>query len=101
MERSFNERCYAVLKKIPKGKITTYKEIAKALNSKAYRAVGKAMNKNPHSPLVPCHRVINSNGKLGGFASGLKNKIKMLKKEGIEINNGKINLKKFFYRLKR
>ena len=101
MERSFNERCYAVLKKIPKGKITTYKEIAKALNSKAYRAVGNAMNKNPHSPLVPCHRVINSNGKLGGFASGLKNKIKMLKKEGIEINNGKINLKKFFYRLKR
>lgn len=98
MERSFNERCYAVLKKIPKGKITTYKEIAKALNSKAYRAVGKAMNKNPHSPLVPCHRVINSNGKLGGFASGLKNKIKMLKKEGIEINNGKIILDKYLYK---
>ncbi len=98
MERSFNERCYAVLKKIPKGKITTYKEIAKALNSKAYRAVGNAMNKNPHSPLVPCHRVINSNGKLGGFASGLKNKIKMLKKEGIEINNGKIILDKYLYK---
>jgi methylated-DNA-[protein]-cysteine S-methyltransferase len=97
---SFYEKCYTVLKKVPKGKVTTYKEIARAIGSKAYRAVGTAMNKNPYAPIVPCHRVINSNGNLGGFASGLKNKIKLLKLEGIEIKDNKIDLKKYFYKLK-
>ena len=84
---NFQEKCYKVLKTVPKGKITTYKEIAKALNSKAYRAVGTAMNKNPYAPKVPCHRVINSNGNVGNFDSGTKNKIKLLK-------NKKTNRKK-------
>jgi methylated-DNA-[protein]-cysteine S-methyltransferase len=97
---NFNERCYFVLRKVPKGKVTTYKEIAKALRSKAYRAVGNAMNKNPYSPKVPCHRVVQSNGSIGGFASGTKKKIEMLKKEGIEIKNGKIDLKKYLYKFK-
>mgnify|MGYP001603708645 CR=1 FL=1 len=98
--KSFNERCYTLLRKVPKGKVTTYKEIARALRTKAYRAVGNAMNKNPHAPRVPCHRVVKSNGVVGGFASGTKKKIKMLKKEGVEIVNGKINLKKYLYKLK-
>lgn len=95
---NFQEKCYTVLKTVPKGKITTYKEIAKALNSKAYRAVGTAMNKNPYAPKVPCHRVINSNGKVGKFASGIKNKIKLLKSEGVEIKNNKIDLNKYLFR---
>lgn len=95
---SFNERCYQILKKVPRGKITTYRDIAHALNSRAYRAVGTAMNKNPYAPKIPCHRVINSNGQVGGFASGTKNKIQMLKKEGIEIINNKINLKKYLHK---
>ncbi len=96
---TFNEKCYSVLVKVPKGKVTTYKEIARKLNTKAYRAVGNAMNKNPYAPKVPCHRVVNSNGNIGGFASGVKNKIKMLRKEGIEIDkDNKINLKKYLYR---
>jgi methylated-DNA-[protein]-cysteine S-methyltransferase len=94
----FHKRCYSLLKKVPKGKITTYKEIAKALNSKAYRAVGQAMNKNPFAPRVPCHRVIQSNGTIGGFATGQKNKIKLLKKEGIIIKNNKIDLKKYLHK---
>lgn len=94
--KSFNECCYQVLRKVPRGKVTTYKEIAKVLKSKAYRAVGNAMNNNPYtSNLVPCHRVINSDGSVGGFASGTKNKIKMLKAERIEIKNNKIDLKKY------
>jgi len=97
---SFYEKCYAILKKVPKGKVTTYKEIARALNSKAYRAVGTAMNKNPYAPIVPCHRVVNSNGNIGGFFSGTKSKIKILKSEGVEIINNKVNLNKFFYKLK-
>ncbi len=96
--KSFNEHCYKVLKKVPKGNVTTYKEIGKALKSKAYRAVGNAMNKNPYAPEVPCHRVINSDGRIGGFASGTKKKIKMLKKEGVEIKRGRIDLKKYLHK---
>ncbi|MCH7568585.1 MAG: MGMT family protein [Nanoarchaeota archaeon] len=98
-QKSFNERCYNILRKVPKGKVVTYKQIAEKLGTKAYRAVGNAMNKNPHAPIVPCHRVINSDGKVGGFASGTQNKIKMLKKEGIKITNGKIDIDKFLYKL--
>jgi len=94
---NFNERCYRVLQKVPKGSVTTYKEIAHALKSKAYRAVGNAMNKNPHAPLVPCHRVIRNDGFVGGFASGTAKKTEMLRKEGIEIIDGKIDLDKYLF----
>lgn len=95
----FSEKCYSVLRKVPKGKVTTYKEIAKALNTKAYRAVGNAMNRNPYpSNKVPCHRVIKSSGEIGGFAHGEKAKASLLKKEGIEIKNNKISLKKHLYK---
>ena len=97
---NFDERCYEILKKVPRGKVTTYQEIAKALKSKAYRAVGNAMNKNPYAPQVPCHRVVKSDGSIGGFASGPKNKIFMLRKEGIEVVNGKIDLEKHLYKFK-
>ena len=86
---SFNERVYKLCKKIPRGYVTTYKEIANLLGTKAYRAVGNALNKNPYKN-VPCHRVINSSGKIGGFALGTKKKIEMLAKEGIEIKNNEI-----------
>jgi len=95
--KSFNEKCYEILKKVPKGKVTTYKSLAHELNCKAYRAVGRAMNKNPYAPEVPCHRVINNNGSIGGFAQGQKKKIDLLKKEGIKIVNGKIDLQKYEY----
>ena len=84
--------------RVPKGKIITYGEIAKQLKSKAYRAVGNAMNKNPYAPKVPCHRVVKSNGEVGGFAHGTKKKIEMLRKEGIEIKDNKIDLKKYMYK---
>jgi len=90
MPTKFEEEIYKVLKKVPKGKVTTYKLIAEALGTKAYRAVGNAMNKNPYAPEVPCHRVVDSNGHLHGFAHGLKKKAEMLRKEGINIKNNKI-----------
>jgi len=100
--KNFYKKCYKVLKKVPKGKVTTYKNIAHALNSKAYQAVGTAMNKNPSSFLdggkIPCQRVIKSDGSVGNFASGTAKKIKMLKAEGIEIKNKKIDLKKFGFK---
>jgi methylated-DNA-[protein]-cysteine S-methyltransferase len=93
----FNTRVWEVCKRIPKGKVSTYKEIAKVLNTKAYRAVGNALNKNPYAPIVPCHRVINSDGKMGGFAKGAAAKILLLEKEGIEIKDGKVDLKRFLF----
>jgi len=85
------------LRKVPKGKVTTYKALANELGTAAYRAVGNAMNKNPHAPKTPCHRVINADGRLGGFASGLENKKKLLKAEGVKIENEKIDLDKYGY----
>ncbi len=97
---NFDERCYQVLRKVPRGKVTTYGEIARALKSKAYRAVGNAMNKNPYSPEVPCHRVVRSDGSVGGFAHGTEKKSEMLRKEGIEIIDGKIDLDKYIHKFK-
>jgi len=78
----FREKVYNVVKKIPKGKAMTYKEVAqKAGFLKAQRAVGNALNKN-RDPDVPCHRVIRSDGKVGGFYGGSKKKLKLLQEEG-------------------
>lgn len=88
---SFSQKVYNIICQIPKGKVSTYKEVALALNNPgASRAVGNALNKNPYAPKVPCHRVIRSNREVGGFASGTKNKIALLKKEGIIIKEGKV-----------
>lgn len=91
----FNERCYSMLRKVPSGNVTTYKEIAKVLNTKAYRAVGNAMRNNPYAPEVPCHRVVKSDGTIGGFKGGtsgltVKEKISMLRKEGIAVKQNNV-----------
>ncbi len=99
-KKNFTHKVYELTAQIPKGKVSTYASIARAFHSKAYRAVGNAMNKNPYAPEVPCHRVVKTDGSVGGFASGTKNKISMLKKEGIEIINGKIDLNEYLYKFK-
>jgi len=90
-ENSFTKRVYSITASIPSGKISSYGEIARASGSpKAARAVGNLMNKNPFSPIVPCHRVVLGNGEIGGFASGSAKKRKLLESEGITVKNGKI-----------
>lgn len=82
-----------MLMEVPKGKVTTYRELAHALGTKAYRAVGQAMNRNPELVSVPCHRVIKSNGEVGGYAWGIDRKKELLKMEGVQVeSNGRINL---------
>ena len=74
------------LKTIPKGQTRTYKEVAKAIKRPlSYRAVANAIAKNPYSPLIPCHRVIKSDGSIGGYSGkgGVETKVKLLKSEGI------------------
>ena len=81
----FQLKVWRYLKSIPKGKVKTYKEVAIAINMpKAARAVANACASNPYAPKVPCHRVIRSDGSLGGFSApgGIKTKRKLLKKEG-------------------
>ena len=87
---SFEEKCYELLMQIPKGKVTTYKEIAKALNTKGYRAVGNAMRKNPNLVDIPCHRVVKADGSLGGYVGGAEKKAALLLAEGVEVEEGKV-----------
>ncbi len=84
----FQIKVWKYLKTIPKGKVKTYKQVAIGINSpKAARAVANACAKNPYAPKVPCHRVIRSDGTLGGFSSpgGTKTKKKLLKNEGFSL----------------
>lgn len=95
---NFRDQCYELLLKVPKGKVTTYQAIAHALGSKAYRAVGTAMAKNPNPISVPCHRVVKSNAEIGNYALGIERKIALLQQEGIVIENGKVaNFADVFY----
>jgi len=87
---NFQKSVFELTKKIPKGKVSTYREIANASGTPAAsRAVGNALNKNIN-PSVPCHRVVRSDGFVGGFRSGTSRKIELLRSEGIRIEGGKI-----------
>ncbi len=80
--KSFKERVFNVVKTIPKGEVLTYKQVAKKAGSpNAFRAVGNVLNTN-YDKSIPCHRVIRSDGKLGGYNRGLAKKAKILEKEG-------------------
>ena len=88
---NLEHKVYKKLLDVPKGQITTYGDLAKAVGLKnAPRTIGKIMNKNPYPVLIPCHRVVMSTGKIGGYAYGEHIKTKMLSDEGIEIINGSI-----------
>ena len=91
---TFKEKIYRVVSKIPKGKVLTYKQVAiKVGRPKAYRAVGNILNKNK-DPEVPCHRVIRSDGKIGGYRDGNVFKVNKLREEGypssLKLRRGKV-----------
>jgi len=79
--------------KIPKGKVSTYKSIAEKIGRpRAYRAVGNALHKNPLAPIVPCHRVVKSDGTFGGEKKGAESRRSLLEKEGIPIENDRVKI---------
>jgi O-6-methylguanine DNA methyltransferase len=97
----FQRRVYALTRRIPAGKVSTYGAVAASLNApKAYRAVGNALRHNPFAPHVPCHRVLASDGRIGGFAGSIgecplvDRKMSMLQNEGIEFDQMNRMLKK-------
>ena len=87
------EWLYNLLKKVPKGKVTTYKALADKCKISP-REAGYILSKNPHAPQVPCHRVVRSNGEVGGYTYkgriDSKRKETILRKEGVEIQKGRV-----------
>ena len=84
----FQLKVWEYIKTIPKGSVKTYKEVAIALKKpKSVRAVANACGKNPYAPKIPCHRVIRSDGGLGGYSGrgGVKTKLRLLRSEKVEI----------------
>lgn len=106
----FQKKVYTIVRKIPRGKVTTYAAIARSVGRpRAFRAVGSVLNKNPEIATlprlkvgvarddkfwyIPCHRVIRSGGAVGGYARGTQEKIKLLRKEGVGIRNNRVERK--------
>lgn len=100
MVRINSDKIYELLNLIPKGRVTTYKELANKVKTKAFRGVGQIVGANPNAPKVPCHRVVKSDGGISGYAFGVDKKISLLKSEGIDVKNGKIvDFEKKFFKL--
>lgn len=93
---SFSQKVYEIVKNIPYGKVMTYKQIGEKLGSKAYQAIGQVLKNNPDPNNIPCHRVIKSNGQIGGYFGHIDDEISKIKtdlllSEGVKIVNGKID----------
>ena len=95
MPTAFQNRVYAALREIPRGRVTTYKRLAGRLGCRSCRAVGQALKRNPYAPVVPCHRVIASDVTPGGFMGrrdgpALRRKLALLASEGVRFRAGKL-----------
>lgn len=88
----FQRAVWDALSRIPAGKVTTYGDIASYLGTKAVRAVGNAVGRNPDAPGVPCHRVVRSGGKIGSYSGegGVRRKTRLLESEGVTVRDGTI-----------
>lgn len=97
---NLEQQVYKKLTEVPHGKVTSYGELARAVGLKnGQRIIGQIMKKNPYPVIIPCHRVVKSDGKVGGYAYGDKIKTNMLKNEGLTIKDGKIlDWNKKFYK---
>jgi len=89
--KKISEKLLAYLRNVPKGKVTTYQRLAQIFKTHP-RAVGSILKSNPTPIEIPCHRVVCSDGKIGGYKLGVQKKIELLKKEGVKIKGRKIAL---------
>ncbi len=88
---NLSEYTYYLVRQIPKGRVSTYGAVAKALGDKKYaRAVGTYMHNNPDADTMPCFKIVKSDGSLGGFGLGINDKIRRLKNDGVAVKNGRI-----------
>jgi methylated-DNA-[protein]-cysteine S-methyltransferase len=91
----FQKQVYAALRQIPRGRVTTYKILARHIHCRSCRAVGQALRRNPHAPKVPCHRVIASDLTIGGFqghkaGKAIGRKLRLLQAEGVFFKSGRL-----------
>ena len=91
----FDAKVYQALMRVPRGRVTTYKLLAHAAGCGSARAIGQSLRRNPFAPEVPCHRVINSDLRIGGFQGSvggeeIRLKLKRLREEGVEFANGRL-----------
>ena len=104
MPTAFQQRVYDICRRIPPGRVTSYGEIARALGTRAFQAVGQALRRNPYAPAVPCHRVVSADGSLHGFKGKtagceLCRKRELLEAEGIKVVRDRIaGLEHVFFR---
>lgn len=95
---NFQQHVLRCLRRVPRGKVTTYAQLAQAVGKpRAVRAVGNALHVNPDAPAVPCHRVVRSDGRLGGYANGVRRKLALLRREGVRVHNGTIHLATYLF----
>jgi len=98
-----SEQVLRLLRKVPRGKVTTYKALANASGSKGYRAVGQIMRRNSRPDLYPCYKVVKSDGSIGGYSGMqtkmLRKKVALLESDGIKVVRGKVNLRKHLFRV--
>ncbi|OGY55267.1 MAG: hypothetical protein A3A24_02065 [Candidatus Buchananbacteria bacterium RIFCSPLOWO2_01_FULL_46_12] len=96
----FSDQVFQLLVQVPAGQVTTYKMLAAGCGRpRAVRAVGNILNKNTKPIIIPCHRVVRTNGQVGGYNGGVRQKLALLKKEGLKIKNHKLeNLAAVLYR---
>ncbi len=100
-QSQFHYQVYRLAEGIPRGRVTTYGVLARlAGNPRAARAVGNAMHRNPHAPRVPCHRVVRSRGEIGGYARGVRAKVRLLAREGVRVARGRVDLRRYGWRVK-
>lgn len=100
---TFQMRVYAALRRVPRGKATTYKILADHLGCRSCRAVGQALRRNPFAPQVPCHRVITSDLTIGGFqgrrqGAAIRKKLRLLEAEGVRFQNGRLLKSNLIYK---
>lgn len=102
MMTGFQDKVLELASRIPREKVTTYKGLAEAAGApKACRSVGSVLAENPRPVEVPCHRVVRSDGRVGGYSQGRERKIQLLRGEGVEVRNGVIDLEKYSISLSR
>jgi methylated-DNA-[protein]-cysteine S-methyltransferase len=89
----FEQKVLVVTFRIPKGKVSTYKKIAEKVGRpRAYRAAANALHKNPLHPIVPCHRVVRSDGRFGGEKKAAEARRKLVEKEGVQIEKDRVKM---------
>lgn len=101
----FQQRVYECLRRVPRGRVVTYRELARAVGCRSAQAVGQALKKNPFAPEVPCHRVIKSDLRVGGFCGetdgeSVRRKVALLEAEGVVWCDGRLRDASALYRFR-